>query len=118
MNFDYEEEKKNLTKKLLMFAGLTVVFTVIATFAFEDSGFFYNLVFGLIIGLFCYVPGRLKSILNVGWIAAIAITVAYNLLIVFLMDKLGSWMCIFCILIPFADMGYSIYKVKSAKKDL
>lgn len=114
---NYEEEKRNLTKKLIMFISLTVVFTVIATMAFDDNGFFYNLVFGLIIGLFCYVPGRLKGILNVGWLAAIGITIAYNLLIVFLMDKLGTWMCIFCILIPLADMGYSVYKVISAKKE-
>ena len=100
-----------------MFIGLTVVFTVIAAMAFDDNGFFYNLVFGLIIGLFCYVPGRLKGMLNVGWFAAIVITIAYNLFIVFLMDKIGTWMCIFCILIPLADMGYSIYKVISAKKE-
>lgn len=117
MEFDYEVEKSKLKKKLITFAVISIAFTLIANVTMSDIGFFTSLMFGIMVGLIFYIPGRLKSILHLGLVGVIIISVLYVALFIFLGDKIGNLSYAICVLIPLADMGYSIYKVVSHKSD-
>ena len=92
MDFDYAAEKAKLKKKLMIFLGVTIVFTVLLLVA-TGEGFFYCFLAGVMFGLFFYIPGRVKSYLGL------------------------SWILIFAILLPVADIGYSIFRIASTKKN-
>lgn len=117
MEFDYEMEKANLKKKLITFVAVSVVFTIILNIAMSDIGFFTSLMVGMLLGLMFYIPSRLKSILHLGMVGVIIISVLYVALFIFLGDKIGNIAYFICVLIPLADMGFSIYKVVSHKND-
>ena len=116
MKSDYTEEMKKLKKKLAILIAITAVFTIMGLVA-SLGGFGECLIFGLVAGFMFYIPGRLKGILNIGWLGAIILGVLYNVLFVFLMEKLGIFATIIYLLVPLADIGYSIYKVVNSKKN-
>lgn len=116
MNFDYATEKNKLWKKLIIFLAATVIFTVFLMVA-TGEGLFYCLLAGVMFGLFFYIPGRVKSLLGLGWLGTIVIVFVYYAIFMFLGGKLGSWVMIFSILLPIADIGYSIFRIVSAKKN-
>ncbi|MCM1187013.1 MAG: hypothetical protein NC251_06270 [Lachnoclostridium sp.] len=113
--FNYEEEKAKLKKKLIIFLATTVGFTVLFVLAMEDSNFFQCLMAGLACGLVFYIPGRLRDYFHMGWPMTIVIAVAYLLILLFLADKIGA-VAYILLLFPIGDMGYSIYRVISYKK--
>lgn len=115
MNSDYTEEMKKLKKKLAILIAITAVFTAMGLAA-SLGGFGECLVFGLLAGFMFYIPGRLKGMLNIGWLGAIILGILYNALFVFLMDKIGAF-AVIIYLIPIADIGCSIYKVVNSRKN-
>ena len=115
MNSDNNEMNK-LKKKLAILVVITAVFTALGM-ATSMGGFGDSLVFGFVAGFMFYIPGRLKGILNTGWLGAIILGVLYNALFVFLMDKLGIFAGIIYFIIPLADIGYSIYKVAGGRRN-
>ncbi|MCI9448566.1 MAG: hypothetical protein HFH36_14625 [Lachnospiraceae bacterium] len=116
MDFDYAAEKAKLKKKLMIFLGVTIVFTVLLLVA-TGEGFFYCLLAGVMFGLFFYIPGRVKSYLGLSWLGTIVIVFVYYAIFIFLGGKFGSWILIFAILLPVADIGYSIFRIASTKKN-
>ncbi|MCM1219311.1 MAG: hypothetical protein NC548_32935 [Lachnospiraceae bacterium] len=114
--FNYEEEKAKLKKKLIIFLAITVGFTVLFVLTMKDSNFFQCLMAGLACGLVFYIPGRLRDYFHMNWIMTIIIAVAYLLILLFLADKIGA-VAYILLLFPIGDMGYSIYKVISYKKN-
>lgn len=115
MNSDNNEMNK-LKKKLAILIVITAVFTALGM-ATSMGGFGDSLVFGFVAGFMFYIPGRLKGILNTGWLGAIILGVLFNVLFVFLMDKLGILAGIIYFIIPLADIGYSIYKVAGSRRN-
>lgn len=69
MNSDNNEMNK-LKKKLAILVVITAVFTALGM-ATSMGGFGDSLVFGFVAGFMFYIPGRLKGILNTGWLGAI-----------------------------------------------
>lgn len=116
MEFDYELEKSKLKKKLITFVVIAIAFALLVMIA-GHMDFFSALMFGLVAGLIFYIPGRLKSMLNIGLVGVIIISVLYVVLFMFLAEKIGNIAFVICLLIPLADMGLSIYKVVSHKND-
>lgn len=115
--FNYEAEKKSLKRKITIFLVVTVAFTVLFQLTMsENVSFITNLSMGALFGIVFYIPGRLRDYFGLGWIMTIVIAVAYVLLLVFLNDKIGP-VSFILLLLPIADMGYSIYKVVSYKKN-
>lgn len=117
MDFDYVTEKAKLKKKLVILLAVAVVFTAIIMITTPDAGFFPSLFIGIAMGLFFYIPGRIKSHLGWGWFGAIVVVIIYYGIFLFLAEKLGSWIVGISLLLPIADIGYSIYRIMSAKKD-
>lgn len=115
MDFDYVTESEKLKKKLFTLIVVMAAFTVMGLLM--SMGFGSSLLIGIAGGLLFYIPGRLKSILKFGWIGAIILSIIYYVLFFYLSDKLGNFATVIFILIPLADIGYSIYKVVSAKKN-
>lgn len=116
MNFDYIEESRKLKHKLIIFIGIMIAFTVLGMVAFEE-GFGESLTLGVAAALLFYIPGRLKGIMNIGWIGAIILGIIFNLVFLFIVEKLGTFGEIVYLLVPVVDIGYSIYKVVMAKKN-
>ncbi len=114
--FDYAEEKAKLKKKLIIFLVITVGFMILFLVAMEDSNFFECLLAGMACGLVFYIPGKLRDYFGLGIVMTIIIAVAYLLLLLFLADKIGP-VAYILLLLPIGDMGYSIYKVLSYKKN-
>lgn len=115
--FNYEEEKKRLKKKITIFLVITIAFTILFQLTMsENVSFFTNLAMGALFGVVFYIPGRLRDYFGLGWIMTIVIGVAYVFLLVFLNDKIGP-VSFILLLLPLADMGYSIYKVVAYKKN-
>lgn len=115
MNSDNNEMNK-LKKKLAILVVITAVFTALGMVT-SMGGFGDSLVFGFVAGFMFYIPGRLKGILNTGWLGSIILGVLYNALFVFLMDKIGIFAGIIYFIIPLADIGYSIYKVAGTRRN-
>lgn len=113
--YNYEDEKRKLKKKLIIFSVITIGFTVLFMVAMSDSNFFECLLAGLACGLVFYIPGRLRDYFHMGWIMTIIIAVGYLFLLLFLADKIGAVAYILLIL-PIGDMAYSIYRVVTYKK--
>ena len=117
MNFDYEEEKRKLKKKLAIFAIVSIVFTILFRIGMSDDiGFLSCLLTGLLTGLIFYIPGRIRDYFKLGWVMTIAISVAFVFAVVWLNGVIGAFAYI-VLLFPLADMGYSIYRVVSVKKE-
>lgn len=117
MNYDYELEKKNLIKKLSTLGVITIAVTILFCMTMDDIGFFTALGGGFICGLIYYIPGRIKSITNSGWIAAIIITLVYYVVFLWLGSTLGVWIYLVAVIVPLADIGLSIRRIVSAKKE-
>lgn len=114
---DYGLEKKNLIKKLSTLLIIAVVFTMIFSVTMDDVNFITALGGGFLCGLLFYIPGRIKSITNSGWVAAVIITLVYYAVFLWLGGLLGEWISLVAVLLPLADIGLSIYRVISAKKE-
>lgn len=114
-SFNYEEEKKNLIKKLTIFGVIMIAFTILFKVGTSESSIFSCLMMGVLFGCVFYIPGRLHSYFHLGWIMTIIIAVGFLLVLLFLADKIGPIVYLI-LLLPIADMGYSIYKVVSYKR--
>lgn len=113
MEFDYELEKAKLKKKLIIVIGLFIVFMVIFC-GIAKVGLGWGLATSLAMALVLYIPGRLKEVLKIRWFWTIVLTIAYIYLYIFLVNKIGNFVAVL-LLVPLADIGYSIYKVASYK---
>ncbi len=114
--YNYEEEKRKLKKKLIIFSVITIGFTVLFKLAMSDNSIFTCLFAGVACGLVFYIPGRLRDYFGLGWFMTIVMAVIYLLLLLFLADKIGL-IAYILLLLPIGDMGYSIYRVLSYKKN-
>lgn len=115
--FDYEVEKKSLQKKITIFLVITVAFTILFQLMMsENVSFFTNLAMGALFGIVFYIPGRLRDYFGLGIFMTIVIAVIFLLVLLFIADKIGP-IAYIVLLFPIADMGYSIYKVVSYKKN-
>lgn len=113
---NYEDEVRKLKKKLIIFALISAAFTVLFRCTMADLGFFENLFSGVLFGLLFYIPGRLQQLLHLGIWGTIIIAVGFILLVLWLNELIG-YAAFIVIFLPFADMGYSIYKVVKLKKE-
>ena len=113
---DYNEEMGKLKKKLTILLGIAIVFTALFKFTMDIS-IFGALGVGLLIGLFFYIPGIIKGLLNAGWGVTIIITLIYYAVFIGLGGAVGNWVTVLAVVLPILDIGYSIYKVISAKKE-
>lgn len=111
----YEVEKKNLIKKISIFLVISVAFTFIFTISMSDSSFFTCLMVGLLCGCAFYIPGRLQSYFHMRWFMTIIAGVVFLLIILFIADKIGP-LAYIILLFPPVDIGYSIFKLVSLKK--
>lgn len=114
---DYELEKNNLIKKLSIFGITAIAFTVLFSVTMDGIGLITAFGGGVFCGLFFYIPGRIKNITNSGWIAAIIITLVYYAVFLWLGSTLGAWTYLLAVILPLADIGISIRRVVSAKKE-
>lgn len=115
--FDYETEKKSLKRKITIFLVITVAFTILFQLMMsENVSFFTNLAMGALFGIVFYIPGRLRDYFGLGIFMTIVIAVIFLLVLLFIADKIGP-IAYIVLLFPIADMGYSIYKVVSYKKN-
>lgn len=113
---DYEDEVGKLKKKLIIFALVSVAFTVLFRCTMADAGFFENLFSGVLFGLIFYIPGRLQQLLHLGIWGTIIISVGFILLVLWLNGLIGD-IAFIVIFLPLADICYSIYKVVKLKKE-
>lgn len=113
---DYKEEMGKLKKKLTILMGIAIVFTVLFKMTMDIS-IFGAFGVGLLIGLFFYIPGRIKGLLNAGWVVTIIITLVYYAVFIGLGGAVGNWITVLAVILPVLDIAYSIYKVVSAKKE-
>lgn len=115
--FDYEVEKKSLKRKITIFLVITVAFTILFQLMMsENVSFFTNLAMGALFGIVFYIPGRLRDYFGLGIFMTIVIAVIFLLVLLFIADKIGP-IAYIVLLFPIADMGYSIFKVVSYKKN-
>lgn len=115
--FDYELEKKSLKRKITIFLVITVAFTILFQLMMsENVSFLTNLAMGALFGIVFYIPGRLRDYFGLGLIMTIVIAVIFLLVLLFIADKIGV-IAYIVLLFPIGDMGYSIYKVVSYKKN-
>lgn len=117
MDFDYMEEKAKLKKKLITFLVAAVGFTVLFKIGMSNTGILSCIFAGVAMGLFFYIPGRIKEYFKMGWLMTVVISVIFIFAIIWLSDIIGD-IAYLIILLPFADMGYSIYKLVKAGKDI
>lgn len=111
----YEIEKKNLIKKIAILLVISVAFTLLFTISMSDSSFFTCLMIGLLCGCAFYIPGRLQSYFHLSWLITIIVGVVFLFIVLFLADKIGP-IAYIILLFPPVDIGYSIYKLVSLKK--
>lgn len=115
--FDYETEKKSLKRKITIFLVITVAFTILFQLMMsENVSFITNLAMGALFGIVFYIPGRLRDYFGLGMFMTIVIAVIFLLVLLFIADKIGP-IAYIVLLLPIADMGYSIYKVVSYMKN-
>lgn len=113
----HEEEKEKLKKKLSIFIAITAAFTILFVVTMGDEvSFFTKLYTGAMFGIVLYIPGRLRDYFNMGWFMTIAISIAFLFLLLFIASKMGLLAFCLILLLPIADVGYSIYKIVSYKK--
>lgn len=113
----HEEEKTKLKKKISIFIAITAAFTILFVLAMGDEvSFFSKLSTGALFGIVFYIPGRLRDYFGMGWFMTIAISVAFLFLLLFITSKMGLLAFCIILLLPIADVGYSIYKIVSYKK--
>lgn len=117
MEFDYEAEKAKLKKKLSMLAVIFVVMVILFNTLIKADSFGWSIIYGIVVSLMMYVPGRIKERFHKGWIFTIIVGIAYMYLYVWLFGVIGNF-AILLIILPLADIGYSIYKISSHKKDV
>ena len=113
MEFDYELEKDKLKKKLYMVLGLTLLFMFIIC-VIGKTAIGWGLLTSLGLAMIFYVPGRLREKLKMGWVLTIVIAVAYMFLYIWLLNRIGNFV-VLLFLLPLADIGYTVYKLKSYK---
>ena len=117
MDFDYMEEKAKLKKKIIIFLVTAVGFSVLFKIGMSNTGSLSCIFMGVVMGLFFYIPGRIREYFKMGWFMTVVISVIFILAIIWLSDIIGD-IAYLIILLPFADMGYSIYKLVKAGKDM
>lgn len=114
MDFDYVEEKKKLKKKLTMLLIIFAVLMVVLNTILKADSFGWSIIYSVVISLMLYIPGRIKERFNKGWIFTIVITIVYMWGYALLFNAIGNFAGIL-VLLPLADIGYSIYKISSNK---
>lgn len=117
MGFDYVEEKQKLKKKLTMLLIIFVVLMVIFNTVLKADTFLWSIIMSLVCALMLYIPGRIKERFNKGWIFTIIITIVYMWAFALLFNAIGNFAGIL-VLLPLADIGYSIYKISSNKNNV
>lgn len=113
---NYQDELKKLMMKVITFIVPTVMFAVILMFVMTNANLFSCVLLGSFIGLFFYIPYRVRQFLHCGWIGAIVITIVFFAVIIWLAKKIGDIVNI-VLLLPIVDICYSIYIVIKLKKD-
>lgn len=117
MDFDYIEEKQRLKKKLTMLLIIFVVLMVLLNTIFKADSFGWSIIYSIVISLMLYIPGRIKERFNKGWIFTIIITIVYMWAFALLFNAIGNFAGVL-VLLPLADIGYSIYKISSNKNNV
>ncbi len=114
MEFDGELEKERLIKKLKMLLIIFVVMMVLLNTLLKADSFGWSIIYSVVFTLMLYIPGRIKEKFHRGWIFTIIVGIVYMYLYIWLLEKIGNF-AILLILLPLADIGYSIYKIKTYK---
>ena len=107
MEFDYEAEKRKLGKKLIILLVVATGFTVL-----------FRVAMGDLLGFVFYIPGRLKEHMKLGWLSTVIIAVIFVFILMWLSDMLGQIVLLIALLLPLADIGYSIYRLASVRKNM
>lgn len=111
---DYKWEKDKLKKKLLIMLVSTVIVMVILCVIGKVS-IGWGLMTGIGISLVFYVPVRIREKFKTGVLLTVVIAIAYLYLYIELANRIGAFSGLL-LLLPVADIGYSIYKMASYKK--
>lgn len=69
----------------------------------------------IVFGVVFYIPGRLRDIFSLTIHGVVVYTILYILAFLLLGALIGDFASLLMIIIPFVDMGYSIYKVISLR---
>lgn len=116
MEFDYIGEKAKLKKKVITFLSASAIFIILFLAGLGESGTLNCIFFGFIMGLVFYIPGRIREYYSMSWVMTIILAVVFVLALFWLNDKIGSIVFV-VVLAPFADIGYSIYRINKAGKN-
>lgn len=119
MEFDYEAEKRKLGKKLIILLVVATGFTVLFRVAMgEEVSLPSCILTGVLLGFVFYIPGRLKEHMKLGWLSTVIIAVIFVFILMWLSDMLGQIVLLIALLLPLADIGYSIYRLASVRKNM
>ena len=66
MDFDYMEEKAKLKKKIIIFLVTAVGFSVLFKIGMSNTGSLSCIFMGVVMGLFFYIPGRIREYFKMG----------------------------------------------------
>lgn len=114
MDFDYAEEKQRLKKKLTMLLIIFVILMVVFNTVLKADTFLWSIIMSFVCALMLYIPIRIKERFNKGWIFTIILIIVYMFAYALLYNAIGNFAGIL-VLLPLADIGYSIYKISSNK---
>lgn len=72
---------------------------------------------GVAVGLIFYIPGRLREHFQIGWFMTIVISIIFMYALIWLSGIIGNIVYLI-ILFPFVDIGFSVYKLVKAGKNM
>ena len=115
MDYEFKMEKKMLLRKLMYFFGAAIVGVILTLKVSPNASLTSIFMAAIVFGVVFYIPGRLRDIFSLTLQGVVVYTILYILAFLLLGALIGDFASLLMIIIPFVDMGYSIYKVFSLR---
>lgn len=115
MDYEFKMELIILLRKLMYFFGAAIVGVIITLKVNPDASLTSIFLAAFVFGILFYIPGRLRDIFNLTIYGVVFYTIIYILAFMLLGALIGDFASLLMVIIPFVDMGYSIYKVISLR---
>lgn len=115
MDYEFQMEKKMLLRKLMYFFGGAIIGVIITLKVNSEASFTSIFLAAFVFGVLFYIPGRLRDIFSLTIYGVVFYTIIYILVFMLLGAFIGDFASLLIVIIPFVDMGYSIYKVISLR---